>query len=272
PFIETGLEKNDLCVYIAGESGKQAVCEALEAGGLAVRKEVEAGRLRLPSREEVFLRDGKPDPQALIEWIETNLRAALDTGFDGMRITGEMCWQHEHSSCELLIEHESRLNRFFADRPVLALCQYARAHFPAAVLRDVLRTHPIAVLGSQVCTNLYHEPPELILGERGDDFRVDWMIAQLKRSRASEQALQEVNSLLETANARKDEFLAMLGHELRNPLAAINNGISLLGLGTLDRATQAHVQETIEHQMKNITRLVDDLLDVARVTRGKITL
>ena len=78
-------------------------------------------------------------------------------------------------------------------------------------------------------------------------------------------------ALLEAAR-RKDEFLALLGHELRNPLAPISNCLHLLknpGLSTEQR-DKAH--QTAERQLSHLTRLVDDLLDVARISRGKIQL
>jgi PAS domain S-box-containing protein len=76
----------------------------------------------------------------------------------------------------------------------------------------------------------------------------------------------------EEADRRKDEFLAMLAHELRNPLAPIRNAAHTLGLlGGHD--TRLHwVSEVIERQVGLMTRLVDDLLDVSRITSGKITL
>ena len=74
------------------------------------------------------------------------------------------------------------------------------------------------------------------------------------------------------ADRRKDEFLAMLAHELRNPLAPIRNSVRILQLkGSADTdAVWAH--GVIERQVNNLTRLVDDLLDVSRITRGKIKL
>jgi PAS domain S-box-containing protein len=75
----------------------------------------------------------------------------------------------------------------------------------------------------------------------------------------------------ETLARAKDEFLAMLGHELRNPLGAITNALVVLnGLVTGDRAGRAI--EIIDRQAAHLSRLVDDLLDVARVTSGKIEL
>jgi PAS domain S-box-containing protein len=74
------------------------------------------------------------------------------------------------------------------------------------------------------------------------------------------------------ASQRKDEFLAMLAHELRNPLAPINSAADLLTSVQLDAAQVNSTARIISRQVNHITKLVDDLLDVSRVTRGLVTL
>jgi signal transduction histidine kinase len=75
---------------------------------------------------------------------------------------------------------------------------------------------------------------------------------------------------LATANRRKDEFLAMLGHELRSPLASIHNGLHLLSHQTEDSPARRKTQAMIERQVGRMTQLVHDLLDVSRITlRGR---
>ena len=77
---------------------------------------------------------------------------------------------------------------------------------------------------------------------------------------------------LKEASRRKDEFLAMLAHELRNPLAPINSAAQLLQLGHLQDEQLRQTSEVIERQVTHMTTLVDELLDVSRVSRGLITL
>jgi PAS domain S-box-containing protein len=77
---------------------------------------------------------------------------------------------------------------------------------------------------------------------------------------------------LRAANQRKDEFLAMLAHELRNPLAPINTAADILQVVGDDPVRVRKTAEIISRQVKHMTELVDDLLDVSRVTRGLITL
>jgi signal transduction histidine kinase/ActR/RegA family two-component response regulator len=81
-----------------------------------------------------------------------------------------------------------------------------------------------------------------------------------------------VEDELRAANRQKDQFLAMLAHELRNPLAPIMTAAQLLKLGRLDSKSAANASEIIVRQAEHMTDLVNDLLDVSRVTRGLVTL
>jgi signal transduction histidine kinase len=74
------------------------------------------------------------------------------------------------------------------------------------------------------------------------------------------------------SDRRKDEFLAMLAHELRNPLAPVLTALQLMELRPQDDAVVARARAVLGRQVRHMTRLVDDLLDVSRITRGKITL
>ena len=75
---------------------------------------------------------------------------------------------------------------------------------------------------------------------------------------------------LQVADRQKNEFLAMLAHELRNPLAPISNGLQLLKMPGLDDSAVQQTTEMMERQMSHLVRLVDDLLDVSRVITGKL--
>ncbi len=87
-----------------------------------------------------------------------------------------------------------------------------------------------------------------------------------------ESALRQTIQKLADADQRKNQFLATLAHELRNPLAPISNGLQLMQLsGATDGALKQPVL-MMERQMKHLVRLVDDLLDISRITRGKVSL
>ena len=88
--------------------------------------------------------------------------------------------------------------------------------------------------------------------------------AHIERVRATE-ALRE-------ADRRKDEFLATLAHELRNPLAPLQTSLDHMRLATDDTAAITRVRATMERQLAHLVHLIDDLLDVARITRGTVDL
>jgi PAS domain S-box-containing protein len=77
---------------------------------------------------------------------------------------------------------------------------------------------------------------------------------------------------LSEVDRRKNEFLAMLAHELRNPLAPISNAARMLRLDGRDGDTLRSASDTLDRQVRQLARLVDDLLDMSRITRGTIEL
>lgn len=95
---------------------------------------------------------------------------------------------------------------------------------------------------------------------------------EVEEERRAAERLKEVNARLEEADRRKDEFLAMLGHELRNPLAPIVSGVAILQQRLGDDESFHRVLDAMDRQSLHLTRLVDDLLEVSRVTSGKVEL
>jgi signal transduction histidine kinase len=85
-------------------------------------------------------------------------------------------------------------------------------------------------------------------------------------------ALEKSTAALRETDRRKDEFIAMLAHELRNPLAPIRTAVQLLRMKELTPSYRLRAREIIERQVEHLVRLIDDLLDVSRITRGKILL
>jgi PAS domain S-box-containing protein len=89
---------------------------------------------------------------------------------------------------------------------------------------------------------------------------------------ASEARFRDMTEKLGDANRQKDEFLATLAHELRNPLAPISNALELMKLAPVDGTMSVSAREMIERQLGQMVRLIDDLLDLSRVSRGVIEL
>ena len=95
---------------------------------------------------------------------------------------------------------------------------------------------------------------------------------EIKERKAREDELRRQAESLADADRRKDEFLAMLAHELRNPLAPLSNALQLWPFVENDQAELEALRGVMERQLTQMIRLIDDLLDVSRITRGKIQL
>jgi two-component system CheB/CheR fusion protein len=106
----------------------------------------------------------------------------------------------------------------------------------------------------------------------GVERRVLLAFEDVTERRAKEEKLASTESALRDVDRRKDEFLAVLSHELRNPLAAIRNSSAVLSRVPSDDPRAARAKVVIDRQVMLLTRLVDDLLDVTRIARGKIEL
>ncbi len=108
--------------------------------------------------------------------------------------------------------------------------------------------------------------------ETADGTLVSSAIRDITERSRLEIALRAQAAALEDLHRRKDEFLAMLGHELRNPLAPIVSAVQLLALHKNEDDLQHQARTIIQRQVQQLTRLIDDLLDVSRITTGQIRL
>jgi PAS domain S-box-containing protein len=203
PFPKEGLSRGERCLYIADDSSVEAIAQELAAAEVNVDHERERGALMMLTKQDSYLKGGKFDPHTMIDFLRSAQTQALADGFSGLRGTGEMTWAlGPEIGCDRLIEYEVLLSNFLANSHCLFLCQYNRLRFDPAVIHDVLRTHPIAILGDLVCPNPYYEPPDLVLAPDPQPTaeykrkRVAWWMAQLKGARVAalerEHALQKL--------------------------------------------------------------------------------
>jgi signal transduction histidine kinase len=148
----------------------------------------------------------------------------------------------------------------WSNLPVLVLTAAGRT--PDARLRRVLELGDVTLLKRPLGVAEFLSAVRAALRDRRRQYQAREYIAELDRQA---EALRE-------ADRRKDEFLAMLAHELRNPLAPIRNGLQVLRLAGGDRALAERTWGLMGRQVEHLSRLVDDLLDVSRITRGKVEL
>jgi signal transduction histidine kinase len=150
---------------------------------------------------------------------------------------------------------------------------YARGamdYVPVPIVPEILRAK-VAVF-----IDLYRKTRRLERWNQDLETRVAERTVELEsaaaRLRANEERLQEALAALRDTDRRKDEFLAILAHELRNPLAPVRNAVEIMRMPGVDEARLAWCRDVLARQVRHLTHLVDDLLDVSRITQNKIRL
>jgi len=103
----------------------------------------------------------------------------------------------------------------------------------------------------------------------------EWVVGtnlDVTERKTAEIRLRQLAADLTEADRRKDEFLATLAHELRNPLAPIRNGLQLMKMASVPAATVEKTHSIMDRQLTHMVRLIDDLMDVSRITQGKLVI
>ena len=197
PFLRQGLERGEKVMYVVDARTAETILGYLRDDGLDVAPYLARGQLAILTRDETYMRNGVFDPQGMIALLRSETAQALAEGYPALRLTGEMTWALRGlPGSEQLIEYEARLNDFFPGSRCLAICQYDRRRFDPAVLLDVLRTHPIAVIGTEVYDNLYYVPAvELLNANPAAAELRHWVRNLAERQRAQERIRQQANHL-----------------------------------------------------------------------------
>jgi signal transduction histidine kinase len=140
------------------------------------------------------------------------------------------------------------------------------------VFDRVVRTgEPTRFVQEQKAMNRWFDIYASRLGGPGSDL-VAVLFSDITQRLLAEQDMRRLNEELAQANRRKTEFLATLAHELRNPLAPLSNGLHLMRLASTKPELLEKTRQMMERQIQHMVHLVDDLLDVARISTGKVEL
>ncbi|MGM0510872.1 MAG: MEDS domain-containing protein, partial [Thermoplasmatota archaeon] len=166
-FVSLGIEKNEKCLYIVDDRTKEEVIETFKRTGLDVEKFIETNQFEFMTKSDSYLKDGYFDPDEMIELIKEAQKQALEEGYDGLRLTGEMTWVFSDvPGVERLMEYETKLNEFLPEQKVIAMCQYNEKKFTPETLVDVLNTHPQVLIYTELHENLFYLPPKVFKAQQ----------------------------------------------------------------------------------------------------------
>ena len=286
-FTTAGLRSNAPVALITTQAHRLDICERLARAGVDLGAVTSSGQLQLHDAAQclnMFLTDGVPDaPRFRVAMSALLAEAARPRA--RVRLFGEMvdllCETGNHEGAARL---EELWNELADDHSFTLLCGYRLRNFARSASRAPFES--ICGLHTHVIPTESYSPDARLedcmrgittLQQRAASLDAETSLRQeleeqLREAVAgraqAEEALREQSVRLAEASRAKDEFLALLGHELRNPLAPIQTALELMRL----RGEASREQSMLERHVGYLVRLVDDLLDVSRLTRGTIEL
>jgi hypothetical protein len=164
PFIKDGLERGDRAFQIVDPKLRDEHRRRLAAGGIDVAQQELTGQLQLHSVHDLYLRDGHFEVTRMLNAMLQLLSARNETSIS--RITGHAEWAGEDwPGVEDFLEYEARLNHVVPEGRDTVVCLYDLSKTSAALIVDVLRTHPMVILGGVVHENPFYTPVEQFLAE-----------------------------------------------------------------------------------------------------------
>jgi PAS domain S-box-containing protein len=189
PFVQQALDRDEQFVYVADDQTVEELTERLEQNGIGVKQETDRGRLKLWTRREWR----PPEPFGAHQkgaQIRTLVEQSVNAGFKGLRFAVEMTWTlGPDVDRRALEEWEGAINTLFTPQfPVRVVCQYNASRLLPDIMLAALRTHPLAILGEDVCPNVFYGAPFVLNGGGGGPDRpssramLGWMVSQLKHA------------------------------------------------------------------------------------------
>lgn len=187
PFLLNGLKQNEKIIYIVDAHSAEHILDYLREAKVDTRKFVDSGQLNIITRDDAYLKQGFFDPKLMIDLLRTETDKAIKEGYTALRVTGEMTWALKKlPGSERLIEYESKLNEFFPGSKALAICQYDKRIFSSDVLLNILKTHPVAVIGTEIYDNQYYLPPDEFLNQDSSSTIFEFWLKNLTERKKAE--------------------------------------------------------------------------------------
>jgi hypothetical protein len=166
PFVKDGLDTGDKSFQIVEKGHLEERLARLKESGVDIEAAERNGRLEFRLWEDAYLNGGRFDQYAMLALIEETLRAGKQQGFGLTRLWANMEWAlQDLPGVHDIVEYETRLNHILPNYNDVVVCCYDLTKFSAAVVMDILRTHPQVIIGGILRENPYYVPPDDFLRE-----------------------------------------------------------------------------------------------------------
>ena len=166
PLAKEGFERGEKVFQIVDPEHRPERMRRLEEVGISSAAARRPDQVEIRAWEDAHLRGGRFDKEAMMTLLEETLRGAKADGFGQTRVWANMEWAlEEFPGVEDLVEYETRVNYFLPRYDDLVVCTYDLTKFGAGVVVDILRTHPLVILGGILQENPFFVPPDELLRE-----------------------------------------------------------------------------------------------------------
>jgi len=166
PFIKEGFDCGHRAFHVVDPQRRDAHRQRLAAAGIDVAGAEHDGRFELRGWGEAYLRDGRFEQERMLALLEEVIEGGRKHGFAMTRMVADMEWALEESpGVEDLVEYETRINHMWPQHEDAVICVYDLARFRAETVMDIMRTHPVVLIGGILQENPFFLPPEEFLRE-----------------------------------------------------------------------------------------------------------
>jgi hypothetical protein len=166
--LKEGIDRGERVFCISSTEMRTPLLQKLRDAGADVSMAEKRDQLKVDQWEKAIVRSGRFDQDAMLARIEAVLSEGREKGFRLTRFVGRMDWVREYNvGINELVEYETRICQLLDKFNDPIICVYDLSTFNAGVLVDILRSHPVAIVGEVVAENPFFDPPEVILQELG---------------------------------------------------------------------------------------------------------
>jgi hypothetical protein len=165
-FIKDGFDRGDKAFHLVDLGQREEHLRRLAEAGINVPRAIDTGQLEVRRWQDTYLRGGHFDQNAMLALIEEVLQSADTAGYPLTRMLAHMEWALlDKSGVDNLVEYETRLNYVLPKYDDPVICTYDLSKFPASLVMDIMRTHPVVIIGGILQENPFFVPPDQFLLE-----------------------------------------------------------------------------------------------------------
>ena len=164
-FIQDGFDRGEKALHFVDPKLREEHLKRLAEAGIDVERAMRSGQLEVLQWQDAQLRGGRFDQDAMLALIEEVLQAGAAAGYPLTRLLAHMEWALDKSAIDNLLEYETRVNYVSPKYDDPLICAYDLSKFSSTVVMDIMRTHPVVIIGGVLQENPFFVPPDQFLLE-----------------------------------------------------------------------------------------------------------